>query len=245
MPADSQATVATPRVSVVPPPLRRRSESPRPPAAPGLPRREQLGSPTSELEHDGLWDGALATADDAPDLLDGPAQLGGMEIRESVLDGLRLSSARADGLRLTDVELRGCDLSGLVADGASLTRVRFVGCRLTGLTLSDARLSDVSFEDCHADMINLRMARLQRVSLSGTRCRQADLLDAQVSDLSTEGADLSGASFEKARFSVTDLRGAALEDIRGASALRGAIISAEQVLGVGLALIGEAGIRVA
>lgn len=226
------------------PPLRRRSESPRPPAAPGLPRLEQLRSPTSELENDGLWDGVLASADDAPDPLDGPAQLSGMEIRESVLDGLRLSSARADGLRLTDVELRDCDLSGLVADGASLTRVRFVGCRLTGLVLSDARLTDVAFEDCHADMINLRMSRLQRISLSGTRCRQADLLDAQVSDLSTDGVDLSGAVFEKARLAAADLRGAALEDVRGASSLRGAIISSEQVLGVGLALIGEAGIRV-
>ncbi len=233
-----------PRVNPVPPPLRRRSETPRPPTTPSVPRREQLDAPGSDLEPDGLWDGVLAGAGDAPDPLDGPARLGGMEIRESVLEGLRLSSARADSLRLTDVEVRDCDLSGLVADGASLTRVRFVGCRLTGLVLSAARLNDVTFEDCHADMINLRMARLQRVRLAGTRCRQADLLDAQISDLSTEGADLRGASFEQARISVADLRGADLEDIRGASALRGALISAEQVLGVGLALIGETGIRV-
>ena len=223
-----------PRVGRVPPPLRRRSESPRPPTAPGVPRREQLDTPGSDLEPDGLWDGVLATAGDGPDPLEGPAQLGGMEIRESVVEGLRL----------TDVEVRDCDLSGLVADGASLTRVRFVGCRLTGLVLSAARLNDVSFEDCHADLINFRMARLQRIRLAGTRCRQADLLDAQVADLSTEGADLHGATFEQARISVADLRGADLEDIRGASALRGAVISAEQVLGVGLALIGEAGIRV-
>ena len=228
----------------MPPPLRRRSESPRPPTAPGVPRREQLVTPGSDLEPDGLWDGVLATAGDGPDPVDGPAQLGGMEIRESVLEGLRLSGGRADGLRLTDVEVRDCDLSGLVADGASLTRVRFVGCRLTGLVLSAARLNDVSFEDCHADLINFRMARLQRIRLAGTRCRQADLLDAQLADLSTEGADLRGASFEQARISVADLRGADLEDIRGASALRGAVISAEQVLGVGLALIGETGIRV-
>lgn len=228
----------------MPPPLRRRSENPRPPAAPSLPRREQLDAPTSELEADGLWDGVLAGAADGPDPADGPADLGGMEIRESVIEGLRLSGARADSLRLTDVELRDCDLSGLVADGASLTRVRFVDCRLTGLVLSAARLTDVSFEDCHADMLNMRMARLQRIRLSGTRCRQADLHEAQVADLSTEGADLRGATVERAQFSATDLRGADLEDLRGASALRGAIISSEQVLGVGLALIGETGIRV-
>ena len=226
------------------PPLRRRSENPRPPTAPGVPRHEQLDAPGSELETDGLWDGVLAGAEDGPDLMDGPADLGGVEIRESLLQGLRLSSARADSLRLTDVELRDCDLSGLVADGASLTRVRFVGCRLTGLVLSAARLTDVSFEDCHADMINLRMARLARVRLSGTRGRQADFHEAQVSDLSTEGADLRGTNFERAQLAAADLRGADLEDLRGASALRGALISPEQVLGVGLALIGETGIRV-
>ena len=43
---------------------------------------------------------------------------------------------------------------------------------------------------------------------------------------------------------MADLRGADVENIRGASALRGAVISAEQVLSVGLALIGETGIRV-
>ena len=228
----------------VPTPLRRRSNSPRPPAAPGIPRREQLESPRTELETDGLWDGVAATAEYAPDPDEGSAQIGGMEIRESVLEDLLLSGARADGLRLTDVVLSGCDLSGLVADGASLNRVRFVGCRLTGIVLSDARLTDVTFEDCHADMANFRMARLQRVRLASTRCRQADLLEARVADLTTESADLRGAAFEQASFSAADLRGADLEDIRGASALRGALISPEQVLGVGLALISEMGIRV-
>ena len=50
--------------------------------------------------------------------------------------------------------------------------------------------------------------------------------------------------FDRATLSAVDLRGADLEDVRGASALRGALISPDQVLGVGLALIGEAGIRV-
>ncbi|WP_241727208.1 pentapeptide repeat-containing protein, partial [Dietzia sp. SLG310A2-38A2] len=218
--------------------------SPRPPATPSLPRREQLRPPRSDLEPDGLWDGVRATAADAPSPDEGTALIGGAEIRESSLEGIRLSSARADSLRLTDVVVSSCDLSGMVADGATFTRVRFLGCRLTGMVLSDAKLTDVSFEDCHADMINLRMARLQRVRLSSTRCRQADLLEARVADLSTDGADLRGATLDRATFTAADLRGADLEDVRGASALRGAIISPEQVLGVGLALIGEAGIRV-
>ncbi|WP_309230140.1 MULTISPECIES: pentapeptide repeat-containing protein [unclassified Dietzia] len=228
----------------MPPPLRRRSGSPRPPAAPSVPRREQLQTPRSELEPDGLWDGVWATAEDTPSPAEGAVRMGGSEIRESVLQGIRLSSARADSLRLTDVEVRGCDLSGMVADGATVTRVRFVGCRLTGMVLSDARLTDVSFEDCHADMINLRMARVHRVRLSSTRCRQADLLEARVADLSTDGADLRGATLHNATFTAADLRGADLEDVRGPSALRGSLISPEQVLGVGLALIAEAGIRV-
>ncbi|WP_081615117.1 pentapeptide repeat-containing protein [Dietzia sp. UCD-THP] len=228
----------------MPPPLRRRSGSPRPPAAPSLPRREQLQTPRSDLEPDGLWDGVWASAEDAPAPAEGAVQMGGAEIRESILQNIRLSSARADSLRLTDVEVRGCDLSGMVADGATLTRVRFVGCRLTGVVLSDSRLTDVSFDDCHADMINLRMARLHRVRLSSTRCRQADLMEARVADLSTDGADLRGATLDKASFAAADLRGADLEDLRGASALRGSLISPEQVLGVGLALIAEADIRV-
>src|SRR5699024_3889134 len=123
----------------MPPPLRRRSNSPRPPAAPAVPTRDQLRPPDTDLEPDALWDGVLAGAGDAPDPGDGPASLGGAEIRESALEDLRLSGARAEGLRLTDVTLQGCDLSGMVADGASLTRVRFVGCRLTGLVRSEER----------------------------------------------------------------------------------------------------------
>lgn len=131
-----------------------------------------------------------------------------------------------------------------MADSASLTRVRFVGCRLTGTVLSGARLTDVTFEDCHADMLNLRMAHLARVRLAGTRCRQAELLEARVADLATESADLREATFEKSSLVAADLRGAELDGIRGGSSLRGALISSEQVLGVGVALIGEAGIRV-
>lgn len=46
------------------------------------------------------------------------------------------------------------------------------------------------------------------------------------------------------RFAAADLRGAELEGLRGAASLSGAVISPEQVLGVGLALITGAGIRV-
>lgn len=81
----------------MPPPLRRRSNSPRPPAAPSVPRREQLRPPDTDLEPDALWDGVLAGAGDAPDPGDGPASLGGAEIRESALEDLRLSGARAEG----------------------------------------------------------------------------------------------------------------------------------------------------
>ena len=228
----------------MPPPLRRRSSTPRPPAGPTLPRREQLTPPRTDLAIDAQWDGVLAGAADAPDPADGPPRIGGAEIRESVLEGLRLSGARAERMRLSDVTLVGCDLSGVFADGASLARVRFVDCRLTGLVLSDARLTDVSLEDCHADMLNLRMARLERVRLAGTRARQADLLESQVTDLTTEVADLREADVTRARFAAADLRGAELEGVRGAGSLRGAVIAPEQTLGVGLALIAEAGIRV-
>ena len=65
-----------------------------------------------------------------------------------------------------------------------------------------------------------------------------------MTDLITEAADLREADVTRARFASADLRGAELEDVRGAASLRGALISPEQVLAVGLSLIAGAGILV-
>ncbi len=154
----------------------------------------------------------------------GDVRADGARITDSVLDGVAATTWRAHRAVLRDVLLTGCRIGAAEWFEADLTRVELIGCRIDYLGLADARAVDLRLVDCTVGDLDLRGATAERVALVGCRVRE----------LSALGATLQHV----------DLRGADLERVDGVRALRGTVVSDEQLLRIAPLLAEEAGIAV-
>ena len=155
--------------------------------------------------------------------------LDGVTVRECLFDGpageqLSLRAARLQQVRVAepqlvaigganaqfgDVELVGGRIASLDLHGARLTSVALVGVRLGYVNLRGATLADVVVENCTIDSLDLPAASATRVSFTGTTVKDLDLQGARLADV--------------------DLRGLEIGSIGGVEALRGSLISRQQL----------------
>jgi hypothetical protein len=200
-----------------------------------------------------------ATRDPAPPVVDGGVTWDGVEfgaeveVPEHVADltlqecrwvGVDLSGRSFGGLRCRDTQFVHCDLSGAVLDDATLQRVTFTDCRLTGTVLAGAALTDVRITDCRADLLNLRMATGKYLLVENTALTGADLYRFRGEAVGLVGCDLTDANLADAELTGAYLHGSTIRDVRGALSLRGARISADQLVPVGAALLAALDIEV-
>jgi len=178
----------------------------------------------TELVDNDEWSAVLLTADftgqDAEDF----------ELRESVARGGRWSGVTLTRFHATDAVFEDCDLSGLVVHEGVFRRVVFLRCRMTGAVLAGASLHDVRIEGCTLDDANLRMIEVERMDVVDTTFTGADFYAATLTHVRAERCDMRGVEFSKLKADDVDLRTSRLEDVRGADALRGVTISADQML---------------
>lgn len=167
-----------------------------------------------------------------------------VELVRCTVSTMRMTAAQLRRLHLTDVRLVDCDLSQVVFEEASFDRVELVRCRLSEADLGGARLVDVRFVECQLDGAALRLAEAARLTVEQSTAPGLDLYraripGARITDTDLTGTDLSGADLARAR-----LHGSRLVDVRGATALRGAAIDAEQVVDAGLSVLADLDITV-
>ena len=167
-----------------------------------------------------------------------------VELVRCTVSTMRIIAARLRRLHMTDVRLVDCDLSQAVFEEASFDRVELIRCRLSEADLGGARLVDVRFVECQLDGAAFRLVEAARLEIEHSTAPGLDLYrarvpGARVTDADLTGADLSGADLARAR-----LHGSRLVDVRGATALRGASIDAEQVVDAGLAVLADLGVAV-
>lgn len=191
------------------------------------------------VEHEMVWDGIDAGAD-----VEVPAHVADLDLRECRWTGADLRGREFTGLRARDTRFVHCDLSGAVLDDAVLRRVTFADCRLTGASFAGAQLDDVRITDCSADLTAFRMARATAVLVEGTSLHGADLYSLTAVDCAFLRCDLGEASFHEARMAGTRLHGSTLDDVRGAMSLAGTRISADQLVPLGVALLGVLDVEV-
>jgi uncharacterized protein YjbI with pentapeptide repeats len=191
------------------------------------------------LDSGDTWDGLLAGAD-----LEVPEHVADLTLQECRFEGVDLSGRSLGGLRCRDTEFVHCDLSGAVLDDATMTRVGFTDCRLTGAILAGAKLTDVHVRDCRADLVNLRMATARYLLVENTGLEGADLYRFTAAESWLLRCDLTGANLSDAGLAGTDLHGTAVADVRGALALSGTRISADQLVPMGAAVLAALGITV-
>ncbi len=128
------------------------------------------------------------------------------------------------GTTWRDVILDSPRIGALTAVRAEWSSVRIRGGKIDFLVLAGARLDDVVFEDCAIGELDLGDARLRNVMFSGCRVGVLDVEAALLADV--------------------DLSGARLQTIRGVGSLRGATVSASQLVEMGPLLAAHLGIRV-
>jgi uncharacterized protein YjbI with pentapeptide repeats len=200
------------------------------------PRREPA---PAVLEPSAFWDGVEAGAE-----VEVPEHVAGVRLQESRWVGADLSGRRLAGLRCRDTEFVNCNLSGAVLEGAALTRVAFTECRLTGIVLSGAELVDVRIVEGRADLALFRMATARHLWIENTSLRGADFYQFEGSGCAFLGCELADVSLTGARIPGVLLHGSALDAVRDATALRGARISADQIVPMGAALLAALDIAV-
>lgn len=187
------------------------------------------------------WYGLLGSS-----ALDVPVAVYDLSIDECVWRDVDASGRTFSGLRARDVVFEGCDFSGAVLDGAVLDRVAFRSCRLTGLVLSGASLTDVAIDGGVADLASFRSSRCTGLQVTSASLKSADFYAAVLKSCSLLDCDLSLAAFERASVAGLALHGSVLDTVRGASAFAGGSVSidATQVVGLGAALLADAGVAV-
>lgn len=200
---------------------------------------EQLDRAEDPLADDVAWSGVTAGPDAS---FSGAAA--DCEMIGSRLQGVRLTGAVLERLRLIDVELDDCELSGVLFEDASVVRVRFTRCRLSGIVAAGLKAHDVTFVDCKLDGANFRMANWERSEWTSCDLTDADFYAAKLGGCAFLECTLTRLELSKAACRGLALHGSTLEGIRGADALGGCLIGPNQVVPLGIALVGALGIRV-
>jgi uncharacterized protein YjbI with pentapeptide repeats len=115
---------------------------------------------------------------------------------------------------------------------------------MSGIVVSQSKLRHTRIVDGKLDGANFRLSHAERLSLERCSLRDADFYEATLAQVTFDHCDLRGANVTKVSPSELRLDGSDLEGVQGATALRGATVSTEQVMPLALALFADLGIRI-
>jgi uncharacterized protein YjbI with pentapeptide repeats len=166
------------------------------------------------------------------------------EVLGSHLKGVRLTAAVLEGGHWTDVVVEDCEFSGAALEDAALTRVVFDGCRMSGLVAIGLNGHDVRFANCKLDGANFRGSALERCAFEDCDLGGADFYGARLAPAAVRRCSLVEAEFSKAKCEGLDLRGSDLGAIRGAASFKGCLITPDQMVPLGLALLATIDVHV-
>jgi uncharacterized protein YjbI with pentapeptide repeats len=191
-----------------------------------------------ELLDDEEWAGLEVTGDFSNRSIEDP------DLRASRVRASQFTATTLVRPGISDVAFDDCELSGTRFVDAALTRVTFRRCRMSGFDLALGRLRHVQFVDCRLDGANLRMVDAEQVGFEGCEMTESDFYGAKASEMTFADCDLSGAAFSQATLTGARFAGSRLADLRGATALAGAVIDAGQIVPLALGLFAALDITV-
>jgi uncharacterized protein YjbI with pentapeptide repeats len=140
-------------------------------------------------------------------------------------DGLQLRRARFVETLVADLQATTIDLTESVWRDSLVT-----GGRIGAIAGSSTKLSRVRFRGVKLDFLNLRGATLQDVVFQDCVLGEVDAGDATLTDVDFSGSRLDSFGVRNAALTRVDLSRATLQTLSGLEHLRGAIVSAAQLL---------------
>lgn len=165
-------------------------------------------------------------------------------LRRCAVNRLDLSGSTLSDLELMDVCLSEVDLSNAKVRAGIARRVELLRCRAIGLRLTVESASDFYAQDTKLDFAVLEIGRAKGIAVFDSCSFREAVITGDMSNVLFMGCDLTGAEFAASQARGCDLRGSRLRGVRGLLSLRGAKISADQVIDVADALADEAGMIV-
>lgn len=157
------------------------------------------------------------------------------------LDKVALTGAVLTKCELMDVECSKLEAAALGASGANLLRVRMADSRCTGAEFGEGLFTDCLFRNVKFDQAGFRFARFERVRFENCVLRRADFGNATFKDVVFTGCDLEDCSFMSATCKNVDVSGEDITVAKSILGLKGATISAEQLIQLAPLLAAELG----
>jgi len=161
----------------------------------------------------------------------------------------RILRSSLTGLGLDRFEMS--DGVGERVEGAALRtykprflRVCMTDCRFTGAEFAEGNFEDCVFRNVKFDEVGFRFAVLKRVRFENCVLRQADFTKTTLTDVVFEDCILDEAIFTSAICKAVDVSTENLTHVHGLLGLKGASISAEQLIQLAPLFASELGFHV-
>ncbi len=168
----------------------------------------------------------------------------GVYFKECRFRGLELVSAQLPELTIRDCSVADSEFSGATIAPSYIERATFDKLRASGVQIYESKLKDVTFIDCKLDMANFRSTKLKRVRFESCNLIDVDFAGATLEDVEMFDCELKDANFSSIHAKNLDLRGSRLSGVVGATSLRGAIVTTDQLFTFNHALARDLGIVV-
>jgi uncharacterized protein YjbI with pentapeptide repeats len=154
-------------------------------------------------------------------------------------DGLQLRRARVVETVMSDLQAATLDLAGSSWRDSLVT-----GGRIGAVAASSATLMRVRFRGVKLDFLNLRGATLRDVVFENCVLGELDASDATLTDVDFSGSRVDTLAVRNSTLTRVDLSAATLQTVSGLDHLRGAIVSAPQLIDLAPLLAEHLGIVV-
>lgn len=168
----------------------------------------------------------------------------GVFFQECKIEGAELVSAQLPELTMNDCSVADSEFSAATIAPSYIERVTFDKLRASGVQIYESKLKDVTFIDCKLDMANFRSTKLKRVRFESCNLIDVDFAGATLEDVEMFDCELKDANFSSIHAKNLDLRGSRLSGVVGATSLKGAIVTTDQLFTFNHALARDLGIVV-
>jgi len=167
-----------------------------------------------------------------------------VSVRQCRVEGARFTGSRLVRAAFVDCVIVDSDFSGVRLDDCRFERVELRRCRVSGLQATKSQFTDVALFDCKADAASFRMSVWERAEFRDCNLVESDFTGAKLPASRVEGCDLTKADLTKCDLTGTRLHRSNLTDVKGGDALRGVVISSDQLIPAALAVFASMKIRI-
>jgi uncharacterized protein YjbI with pentapeptide repeats len=176
--------------------------------------------------------------------------LAGQDARSAAFMGCRIERCRLDDLdlrhaRITDTLMADNDATSVNAAEGSWRDSILSGGRVGALTASSATWSGVRLRGIKLDFLDLSGAKVSNTVLEDCVIAELELGEADLRFVRFPGCDIGVLGLSGARLAEVDLSRATLHTISNVAGLRGATLSADQLIDLAPLLAAHVGIRIA